>query len=192
VRFVADINACGVRMHDFQTEVFALDFPGHLTPLLAVHLVPVAGSWAAACLFVFLHSFGLQASLSIVNSTWLGPVGDPYTVSPSGSGLCSFAEQRRHHLHNRQYQSHAPLAGRNAPDKYAALAVEPPCVSDFNLRQPARYSPFTLLIQFLLYNHPNGAGLAPFFQSISVMAAILRARVRRTMVGLMPLVSERW
>src|SRR5262244_378871 len=89
VRFVADINTCGVRMHDFQTEVFALDFPGHLTPLLAVHLVPVPGSWAAACLLVFLHSLGFHASLSTVNSTWLGQVGDPYTVSPSGSGLCS-------------------------------------------------------------------------------------------------------
>jgi hypothetical protein len=33
---------------------------------------------------------------------------------------------------------------------------------------------------------------SPFFHSVSVMAAILRARVRRTMVGLMPLASERW
>ena len=34
--------------------------------------------------------------------------------------------------------------------------------------------------------------LAPFFHSVKVMAAILRASVRRTMVGLMPLASERW
>jgi hypothetical protein len=33
---------------------------------------------------------------------------------------------------------------------------------------------------------------SPFFHSVSVMAAILRARVRRTIVGLMPLASERW
>ena len=33
---------------------------------------------------------------------------------------------------------------------------------------------------------------SPFFHSVSVMAAILRASVRRTMVGLMPLSSERW
>jgi hypothetical protein len=33
---------------------------------------------------------------------------------------------------------------------------------------------------------------SPFFHSVSVMAAILRASVRRTMVGLMPLASERW
>ncbi len=33
---------------------------------------------------------------------------------------------------------------------------------------------------------------SPFFHRVSVMAAILRASVRRTMVGLMPLASERW
>jgi hypothetical protein len=33
---------------------------------------------------------------------------------------------------------------------------------------------------------------SPFFHSVSVTAAILRASVRRTMVGLMPLASERW
>ena len=32
---------------------------------------------------------------------------------------------------------------------------------------------------------------SPFFHRVNVMAAILRARVRRTMVGLMPLASER-
>src|SRR2546426_126827 len=33
---------------------------------------------------------------------------------------------------------------------------------------------------------------SPFFHRISVMAAILRASVRRAMVGLMPLASDRW
>jgi hypothetical protein len=33
---------------------------------------------------------------------------------------------------------------------------------------------------------------SPFFHSVSVMAAILRARVRRAMVGLMPLASNLW
>src|SRR4029077_4288210 len=33
---------------------------------------------------------------------------------------------------------------------------------------------------------------SPFFHRVSVMAAILRASVRRTMVGLMPLANERW
>ena len=33
---------------------------------------------------------------------------------------------------------------------------------------------------------------SPFFHTVKVMAAILRASVSRTMVGLMPLASERW
>ena len=33
---------------------------------------------------------------------------------------------------------------------------------------------------------------SPFFQSISTVAAILRASVRRAMVGLMPFASEAW
>jgi len=36
----------------------------------------------------------------------------------------------------------------------------------------------------------SASKFSPFFQSVSVMAAILRANVRRTMVGLMPLASE--
>jgi hypothetical protein len=58
--------------------------------LLAVHFVPVIWCWAAACFLVALHLLRFHAHLSTVNSTRLGPVGDPYTVSPSGSGRCSF------------------------------------------------------------------------------------------------------
>ena len=36
----------------------------------------------------------------------------------------------------------------------------------------------------------SASKFSPFFQSVNVMAAILRANVRRTMVGLMPLASE--
>jgi hypothetical protein len=36
----------------------------------------------------------------------------------------------------------------------------------------------------------SASKFSPFFQSVSVMAAILRANERRTMVGLMPLASE--
>ena len=43
-----------------------------------------------------------------------------------------------------------------------------------------------LRVQFLMSKS------SPFFHNVSVMAAILRASVRRTMVGLMPLASERW
>ena len=38
----------------------------------------------------------------------------------------------------------------------------------------------------------SASKFSPFFQSVSVMAAILRASVRRAMVGLMPLASDLW
>ena len=41
VDLVANINAGGIRMHDVQTEVFALHLPDYLPSLLAVHLVPM-------------------------------------------------------------------------------------------------------------------------------------------------------
>jgi hypothetical protein len=99
VGLVADINAGGIGMHDFQAEVLALDFPHRLPSLLAVHCVLVIGCWTAACVLVVLNSLGFHANLSTVNSTWLGPVGDPYTVS-LGIGPLFFSEKRRHHLHH--------------------------------------------------------------------------------------------
>src|SRR6266853_3820635 len=38
----------------------------------------------------------------------------------------------------------------------------------------------------------SASKFSPFFHRVNVMAAILRASVSRTMVGLMPLASERW
>src|ERR1700681_4030215 len=38
----------------------------------------------------------------------------------------------------------------------------------------------------------SASKFSPFFHRVSVMAAILRASVSRTMVGLMPLASNRW
>src|SRR4030095_5027329 len=39
-----------------------------------------------------------------------------------GVGPLFFSEQRRHHLYNRQYRSHAPLSGRNAPETLCGLS----------------------------------------------------------------------
>ena len=41
-------------------------------------------------------------------STWPGPVGENYSISPAGSGRSPFQDNARHHLHNRQNRSHAP------------------------------------------------------------------------------------
>ena len=38
----------------------------------------------------------------------------------------------------------------------------------------------------------SASKFSPFFHRVSVMAAILRASVRRAIVGLMPLVSDLW
>src|SRR5205807_3923343 len=38
----------------------------------------------------------------------------------------------------------------------------------------------------------SASKFSPFFHRVSVMAAILRASVRRTIVGLMPLASDLW
>jgi len=42
VGFVADINAGGIGMYHLQADIFTLDLPHHLAPLLAVHLIPMA------------------------------------------------------------------------------------------------------------------------------------------------------
>jgi phage terminase large subunit-like protein len=49
VGFVADIYAGGIGMDHRQAEVFALDPARHLSPLLAIHLVPIALHGAAGC-----------------------------------------------------------------------------------------------------------------------------------------------
>ncbi len=90
---VADINARSLGMHHLQAEVFALHLAHHLPPLLAVHLAPLARRCLAtgflAWLLVLLGFFrclAFHANLLGLNSTWPGPGGETYTISPSGSG----------------------------------------------------------------------------------------------------------
>lgn len=77
------------------------DLPRHLAPLLAVHLLPIVLCWAAGCVLGFLLLLGFHANRSTLNSTWLGPVSETYSISPAGSGPYPFSGQRRHHLYNR-------------------------------------------------------------------------------------------
>ena len=83
--------------------------------LLAVHLVPIALRWVAGCVLGFLLLLGFHANRSTLNSTWLGPVSETYSISPAGSGLL-LSGQRRRHLYNRQDRNHAQQTGRNAPE----------------------------------------------------------------------------
>src|SRR6266481_10127803 len=89
VGFVADINARGIGMYHFQAEVFALDLAHHLASLLAVHLVPIALCWIG-CFIGFLPWLRFHASLPVLNSTWLGPVGETSQSLQRGRALLLF------------------------------------------------------------------------------------------------------
>src|SRR5260370_28893950 len=125
VGFVADINAGGIRVNHVQADVFALDLPRHLAPLLAVHLLPVALRWAAGCVLGFLLLLVFHANRSTLNSTWLGPVSETYSISPAGSGPYPFQDNAATIYTIATYRSQAPLSGRHAPGKNSALAAEP-------------------------------------------------------------------
>jgi hypothetical protein len=55
------------------------------------HLLPTALFRAAGCFLRLVLLTRLHAKFSTLNSTWLGPVCDTYTISPAGSGLCPFS-----------------------------------------------------------------------------------------------------
>src|SRR5499425_3778420 len=115
-------------MDDVQSEIFALDFPHHLTPLLVVHFVPVFWCCTAACFFVFLNLLGFHVNLSAVNSTRLGPVGDHYTVSPSGSSRCSFQNNAATIYTMACTGAMLLYRAETRQRRNAALAAEPCCV----------------------------------------------------------------
>src|SRR5439155_287780 len=89
VGFVADIDASGIGMHNLSAEIFALDLPQHVPPLLAVHLLPMPARCMVRSFLGFLRWLGFHANLCTLNSTWPGPVGETYTISPAGSALLS-------------------------------------------------------------------------------------------------------
>ena len=94
VRFVADVIASGVGMHDFRISHLCSDF--RVTSRRCLRFI-----WCQLfCMgrqIAFLFFCGCLDFMRIFHSefNWLGLVGDPYTVSPSGSDRCSFSEQRR-------------------------------------------------------------------------------------------------
>ena len=64
-----------------------LDSPRYFPSLLPIHVVPATLVGASCSLLLGLH--GILAAL---NSTWLGPSGETYTISPSGSGISFFKD----------------------------------------------------------------------------------------------------
>jgi hypothetical protein len=109
-------------MHDFQTEIFALDFSRYLTPLLAVHFVPVIWCWGGSSLSCCSPLASVSCSSFHTEFNSARPGRRPLHSLSIGVGPLFFSDQRRHHLYNRQYRSHAPFAGRNAPETLCGLS----------------------------------------------------------------------
>ena len=59
------------------------------------------------CFFALLRGLDFMLPSPTLYSTWLGPVGESYSVSSSGSGCSPFQVNARHHPHYLQYRSHA-------------------------------------------------------------------------------------
>ena len=124
--FVADVNARGIRMHNFQSEIFTLYLSHHLPSLPAIHLLPFVGCCLAACLLAFLLWPGFHANLPMLNSTWLGPVGETYTISPAGSGLYPFQDNAAT-IYTIANTGAMLVLGQERSRDNAALAVESRC-----------------------------------------------------------------
>jgi hypothetical protein len=103
-----------------------------ISPLLAVHVVPFALGRARDCFLGFFGSFlwlGSHTPLPTLNSTWLGPVGENYSISPAGSGPFLFQGMPA---------TIYPIAstgamldiGQERSRENAALAAEPGCAAD--------------------------------------------------------------
>jgi hypothetical protein len=126
VGFVADINARGIGMYHLQADIFALDFPHRLPPLLAVHLSPMALRWVVGCFLGFLLWLGFHANLSTLNSTWPGPVGETYSVSPAGSGRSPFQDNAAT-IYTIANTGAMLRVGQKRSKEIVALAAEPGC-----------------------------------------------------------------
>src|SRR5882724_13461973 len=82
------------------------------------------------CLLGFLQWPGFHAYLSTLNSTRPGPVGETTQSPQRGRAAILVQDNTRHHLDNRQHQSHAQSRATTLQSKKTALAAEPCCVSD--------------------------------------------------------------
>src|SRR5437016_14593313 len=67
--------------------------------------------------FVLLLWLRFHANLPVLNSTWLGPVGGNYTISPAGSDRSPFSGQRPPPSTQSPEPEPCSSSGRNAPGK---------------------------------------------------------------------------
>jgi hypothetical protein len=69
------------------------------------------------------------------NSTWLGPVGENYTISPAGSGRSPFQDKPAA-IYTIARTGAMLSIGQERSRENAALAAEPGCASDFSSATP--------------------------------------------------------
>jgi hypothetical protein len=113
-------------MYHLQANIFALDFPHRLPPLLAVHLSPMALGWMAGCFLGFLLWLGFHAHLPGLNSTWPGPVGETYSFSPAGSGLSPFQDNAAT-IYTIANTGAMLSVGQKRSKEFVTLTAEPGC-----------------------------------------------------------------
>jgi hypothetical protein len=79
--------------------------------------------------FVRLLSF--HANLSMLNSTWLGPGGETYSISPAGSGHILFQDNAAT-IYTIANTGAMLTVGQECSKERTALAAEPGCAADSN------------------------------------------------------------
>jgi hypothetical protein len=62
----------------------------------------------------------------MLNSTWLGPVGETYTISPAGSGLYPF-QGKAATIYTIANSGAMLMVGQERSKEKTALAAEPCC-----------------------------------------------------------------
>src|SRR4030081_973386 len=89
----------------------------------------------------------------------------------SATGTCAPTGHRDAHPRTRTSQEPTGHHRQRSPEMERALHRDAQAAWDFSF---------------------SASKFSPFFHKVSVMAAILRASVRRTIVGLMPLANDLW
>ncbi len=103
----------------------------------------------------------------MLNSTWLGPVGETHTFSPAGSGLSPFQDNAATIFTIANTGAMLSIGQERARLK-TALAVESSCASDFISASSRVSDP---------YNHPNGVARALNFHPRPLRGTRLEASV---------------
>jgi hypothetical protein len=101
------------------------DLTHHLASLLAVHLVPMALSCMVGCFVWFLLWLGSHANLSMLNETWLGPVGETSQSLQQGRAFLLFRVKST--IYTIANTGAMLLIGQERSRDSAALVVESCC-----------------------------------------------------------------